>query len=316
MEKEKRVCLRDRDLELIMFLGEYGVITNENVKLLYQSEYYYKNRLASLAKGEMIERLYGKVILGRKGKQYLNKTGLGYRNINRDENYQKRMERISDIACKVKSCGWDFEPSWRCDVNTYTKRGNRFVGIMSREERDWEESQEKFYKKSYIVYFLHKDITARELRYIGREIERNKGDFKGLIIFTEIQEHMKKPKFDDIQYEEVYTIPYDDSAWETFKIIKDENFMHQRVENIFDDRLVSLRAKSFYDNIYIKEGDIYTYIYYMPFANFELMNHINFQVTDYLRDNRRSIVVCLENCVEYVRGYLDEKVEVICVSME
>lgn len=35
MEKEKRVCLRDRDLELIMFLAEYGVITNENVKLLY-----------------------------------------------------------------------------------------------------------------------------------------------------------------------------------------------------------------------------------------------------------------------------------------
>ena len=54
MEKEKRVCLRDRDIELILFLAEYGSITNENVKLLYQSEYYYKNRLASLAKGDMI----------------------------------------------------------------------------------------------------------------------------------------------------------------------------------------------------------------------------------------------------------------------
>ena len=43
MEKEKRVCLRDRDIELILFLAEYGSITNENVKLLYQSEYYYKN---------------------------------------------------------------------------------------------------------------------------------------------------------------------------------------------------------------------------------------------------------------------------------
>ena len=28
----------------------------KNVKLLYQSEYYYKNRLASLAKGDMIEQ--------------------------------------------------------------------------------------------------------------------------------------------------------------------------------------------------------------------------------------------------------------------
>lgn len=105
MEKEKRICLRSRDIELIMFLAEYGIITNENVKLLYQSEYYYKNRLASLAKGDMIERLYGKVVLSRKGKGYLNEVGLGYRNINRDATYKKRMERISDIACKVKSCG-------------------------------------------------------------------------------------------------------------------------------------------------------------------------------------------------------------------
>ena len=31
MEKEKRVCLRSRDVELILFLAEYGIITNENV---------------------------------------------------------------------------------------------------------------------------------------------------------------------------------------------------------------------------------------------------------------------------------------------
>ena len=125
MEKEKKVCLRNRDLELMLFLSEYGVITNENVKLIYKSEYYYKNRLASLAKGDMIERLYGKVILGTKGKRFLNEVGFGYRNVNRDENYKKRMERISDVACKFKDCGWFFEPSWRCDINTYTKRSNR-----------------------------------------------------------------------------------------------------------------------------------------------------------------------------------------------
>lgn len=246
----------------------------------------------------------------------MNKTGLGYRNINRDGNYQKKMERISDIACKVKSCGWYFELSWRCDVNTYTKRGNRFVRIMSREERDWGESQENFYKRAYIVYFLHKDITTRELKYISREIERNKGNFKGLIIFTEIKEHMKKPKFDNIQYEESYIIPCEGDIWSVFKRIKDENFMHQRVESIFADNLVSLRAKSFYDDFYIKEGHIYTYIYYMPFANFNLMHYINFQATNHLMNNTKAIVVCLENFVEYVRGYLDERVEVICVSME
>lgn len=153
MEKEKRICLRNRDFNFIMYLSEYGIITNENVKLFYDSKYYYKNRLASLAKGEFIERVYGKVVLGRKGKSYLNKIGLGYRNINRNETYKKRMERISDVSCKVQLAGWFFEPSWRCSVNTYTKRGNRFIGVMSREKRWWQEADEDFYPRSYIVYF-------------------------------------------------------------------------------------------------------------------------------------------------------------------
>ena len=81
-----------------MYLAEYGIITNENVKLFYDSEYYYKNRLASLAKGGFIERLYGKVVLGKKGKSYLNETGLGYRNINRNETYKKWKELVMFLA--------------------------------------------------------------------------------------------------------------------------------------------------------------------------------------------------------------------------
>lgn len=139
---------------------------------------------------------------------------------------------------------------------------------MSREKRDWEESQDDFYKKSYIIYFLHKGITERELRYIGREIERNRSNFKGLVVFTEIQKYLNKPRFDRIQYEESYIIPYESDIWSVFKRIKDENLMH----------------------------------------------YINFQATNYLVNNTKDIVVCLENCVEYVRGYLDKRVEVICLE--
>ena len=316
MKKEKRVYLRGRDVELILFLAEYGIITNENVKLLYQSEYYYKNRLASLAKGDMIKRSYGKVILSRKGKRYLNEVGLGYRNINRDETYKKRMERISDIACKVKSCSWYFEPSWKCDVNTYTKRGNRYVGIISREEKRWNEEFEDFYKRSYIVYFLNKDITPRELKYIDREINRNKSKFNGLIVFTQDDKYLYKPKFENIRYNESYIIPYNQKAWKVFKLIKDENFMNDRVYDIFGDKLISLKYKSFFDDYYIKENNVYTYIFYMPFANFYLMDYLNYLATDNLHSDVEVKVICLDTCVEYARKYLDEKVEVTCISVD
>ena len=92
--------------------------------------------------------------------------------------------------------------------------------------------------------------------------------------------------------------------------------MKERVYDIFRGELVTLKVKYYWDMYYIKEQDEYYYIYYMPFANFNLMHHINIEVNSYLREGANAKVVCLENCVKYVRKYLDDKVEVICVSVE
>lgn len=311
----KRVCLRDRDIEFLMFLSEYGIIKNENVKLFYNSEFYYKNRLASLAKGEMVERLYGKVGLGRKGKSYLNKMGFGYRNINRDDNYKKRMERVSDISCKIQLSGWSFEPSWRCEVNTYTKRGNRYVGVMSRYGRGYAEKEDDFFKRSYIVYYLHYDISPRELKYILREITRNKNRFRGLVVFTEenIWEYHKK--FEDTGYIESYLIPYDDEQWEILKCIKDEQFMQKKVYEVFGEELLTLRCKTIFEEFYLKDEEYTTYVFYMPFLNFDLMHYINFVSSDRrLFGDVKSKMICLDNCIWEARKYLDKEVEVVCVE--
>ena len=67
---------------------------------------------------------------------------------------------------------------------------------------------------------------------------------------------------------------------------------------------------------YIKENNVYTYIFYMPFANFYLMDYINFLSNDNLTLDAKVKVVCLDCCVNYVRKYLDEKVEVTCISID
>ena len=312
MEKEKRICLRNRDFNFIRYLSEYGIIANENVKLFYDSKYYYKNRLASLAKGEFVERLYGKVVLGRKGKNYLNETGLGYRNINRNETYKKRMERISDVSCKVQLSGWYFEPSWRCSVNTYTKRGNRFIGVMSREKRWWQESDEDFYKRSYIVYFLHKDITQRELKYIDKELDRNKNNFRGAIIFIEDEWLLNHPKFTNINFSENYIILYQKEIWEIFKKILDEEYMKNKIINIFGEDIY--RVKGYIYEIYCKkEDDLYTYIFPMPFADFSIMDWINDMIDSSLFGNTRFKVVCNDFCLGEVRKVLKDEVDVICI---
>ena len=296
-----------------MYLSEYGIITNENVKLFYDSKYYYKNRLASLAKGEFIERLYGKVVLGRKGKSYLNETGLGYRNINRNETYKKRMERISDVSCKVQLAGWFFEPSWRCNINTFTKRGNRFIGVMSREKRWWQETDEDFYKRSYIVYFLHKDITPRELKYIDKELDRNKNDFRGAIIFIEDEWLLNHPKFSNINFSENYIIIYQKEIWEIFKKILDEDYMKNKIINIFGEDVY--RVKGYIYEMYCKkEDDLYTYIFPMPFVDFSIMDWINDMVDSSPFSNTKFKVVCNDFGLRQVRKFLKDDVDVICIT--
>ena len=311
MRREKKVCLRDRDLTLMFHLSDYGIITNENVKEMYGSKYYYKNRLASLAKGEMIERQYGKVVLGTKGKKYLNDTGIGYRNTNRNESYKKRMERISDIACKFRNCTWFFRPSWECSVNTYTKRGNRFVGIATRTHRELLEKDEDFYKREgYIVYFLYKEITLRELRYIDKEIQRNNEHFRGLIIFTEYNHYLRKPRFVNCRFKDFYTIYYDKKCWEIIRLIKNENYMEKKLYEMYGYNLVSLCGKSFFDEYYIEKNNEKKYIYPMAFANFYIMDYLNSMKKSFMHSDQNMTVVCTDYCFEDVRKYLDDRIEV------
>ncbi len=309
---DKKVCLRDRDIEFLKFLAEYGIIKNENVKLFYNSEYYYRNRLASLAKGKIIERLYGKVVLGRNGKIYLNKIGIGYRNINRNETYKKRLERISDICCKIRLCGWYFEPSWKCNLSTYTKRGNRYFGVMSRLENVLTKNGWSYYKKSYIVYYFPKDITQKELRYIYKEIDRNKNTFRGLIVIIEDDVWKYHKNFEHFAYGESYLIPHNESSWKILNIINDETFMPYLPYEVYGDKLESIVNYSIFREYYFKEGELTTYVYYMPFLNFFMLKHINENVNDKSYKDTEHKLVCLDNCILEARKYLDEKVQIIC----
>ena len=93
--------------------------------------------------------------------------------------------------------------------------------------------------------------------------------------------------------------------------------MNQKVYEIFGDKLISLREKSFGDKYYYKENNDYIYVYYMPFANFNLMNYLNYASEEKLLFPGDKVkVVCLENCVEYARKYLNEEVEIISINIK
>ena len=88
---------------------------------------------------------------------------------------------------------------------------------------------------------------------------------------------------------------------------------YDKVHEIFGNKLISLKAKSFFEEYYIKENNIYTYIFYMPFANFYLIDYLNYLTTNDLHSDIKVRVLCFDYSVEYIRKYLNEKIEVNCI---
>ena len=85
------------------------------------------------------------------------------------------------------------------------------------------------------------------------------------------------------------------------------------MQSIIHKIFILNNAKNFPCFFIIWDNNVYIYIFYMPFANFYLMDYINFLSSDDLTSDAKVKVVCLDCCVDYVRKYLDEKVEIVCL---
>ena len=108
---------------------------------------------------------------------------------------------------------------------------------------------------------------------------------------------------------------YDASVWRIFEKIKDEDYMKERVYDIYGDEFKKLSDRLF-ESYYLNQNDVYTYVFPMPFADFAKMEYINFMANRNECSDAEFKVVCEDCCVEYVRKFLDEMVEVCCLEGE
>lgn len=100
---------------------------------------------------------------------------------------------------------------------------------------------------------------------------------------------------------------------ENIQKILDEDYMKNRIINIFGEDIY--RVKGYIYEIYCKKkDDLYTYIFPMPFVDFSIMDWINEMVDSSLFSNTRFKVVCNDFCLEEVRKFLKDEVNVICIT--
>ena len=70
------IRLQSRDIELLVFLGRYKMMSLDNTRYIYETVTYQEKRMVALVKHNYIKRLKHRYItLGTKGKEYLLENG-------------------------------------------------------------------------------------------------------------------------------------------------------------------------------------------------------------------------------------------------
>lgn len=172
--KDKKIFLRERDLELLLFLAENGVVLKEKVYSTYGNERYSRRRVRLLIEAGILARKNRLYFLGPEGKRVLRSQGITIRNLPTTVELRKRMAEINQFAMDMQDSKWKFLPAFEAKAMYGMDRGSRLYGVLTREE------------EKYAIYKVPKRADKRLInRYIAEIGRLITADIERAVIFVE-----------------------------------------------------------------------------------------------------------------------------------
>lgn len=197
----ERIRLQNRDIELLIFLGKYKIISLDNTRYIYETVTYQEKRIVALAKYNYIRRLKHRYItLGIKGKEYLLENGFEIREHCRNENNIERLNVISDIASCLIQDNLNFIPSWNMKKEDEpTTHSRRYIGKLEYN------NQEEF-----LVYAIYDGKNDKYIKSIYYDIRKENGYTNAMIFTNDIEKIVLHEK--EFYFGNKYTVlvPYNE----------------------------------------------------------------------------------------------------------
>lgn len=275
-----RIRLQNRDIELLIFLGKYKIISLDNTRYIYETKTYQEKRIVSLVKHNYIRRLKHRYItLEIKGKGYLIENGYEVINHCRNENNMERLNVISDIASCLIQDNLNFIPSWEMKKKDEpTTHSRRYIGKLEYNFED-----------EFLVYAIYEGKNDKYIKSIYYDI-RKENEYKNAMIFTN---DIEKIVFNEkgFYFGNNYTvlIPYDEYG--KFLIRNNyeiRNSIYCRLKELYN---VEITGFKFAD---LKLDDN-NYIVIMPLINMEKLSRLYY----YFKENENYKNIYIFGLEEY-----------------
>jgi len=281
------MILQNRDIELLIFLGKYKIISLDNTKYIYETKIYQEKRIVLLAKHDYVRRLKHRYItLGSKGKEYLLENGFEVRNHCRNENNMKRLNVISDIASCLIQDNLIFIPSWNMkkedEPTTYSRR---YIGNLDYNE------------ENFLVYAVYEGKDDKYLKSIYYDIKKENGCANAMIFTNNIEKIVLHEKGFYFGNQYTILIPYDEYG----KFLMRNNYairhsIYLRIKEMYDVELSDFRLAD------LKVDDD-NYIVIMPLINMEILARLHYYFNE--NDNYKNIYIFgLEEYESVIKQYL------------
>lgn len=254
--------MKDKDLEIILFVNKYKYVKVSDFKYLYDNKQYYKNKVKQLLKDEYLRKIKWYVVLGRKGKSYLENLGYKCSRISYEKVYVDRQKVISSFVARYyNNKNIKFIPSIDIkDKQIFTITSRRFIGILNIE------------KTEYLIYYISKKHTDKYIQSVTYDIRKERR-FKKVIVFTEDIERIDINQF-VFGLDELLIIPITE---ENLYLLENINKIdHQRIFiNMYKNKVYL--SKYDFCNYYTKpEG----FISLLPFIDSEKLCGIKYFILE------------------------------------
>ena len=281
------MTLQNRDIELLIFLGKYKIISLDNARYIYETKTYQEKRIVLLTKHNYVRRLKHKYItLGSKGKEYLNENGFEVRSHCRNENNIERLNVISDIASCFIQDNLDFTPSWNMkkedEPTTYSRR---YIGNLDYNE------------ENFLVYAIYEGKDDKYVESIYYDIRKENGYANAMIFTNNIEKIVLHEK--GFYFGNKYTIliPYNEYG----KFLMRHNYevrhsIYLRIKEMYNVQLSDFRLAD------LKIDDD-NYVVIMPLINMEILARLHYYFND--NDKHKNIYIFgLEEYESVIKRYL------------
>lgn len=284
----KGIRLQNRDIELLIFLGKYKIISLDNTRYIYETVTYQEKRIVVLAKHNYIRRLKHRYItLGIKGKEYLLENGFEIRNHCRNENNVERLNVISDIASSLIQNNLNFIPSWNMKKEYEpTTHSRRYIGKLEYN------NQEEF-----LVYAIYDGKDDKYIKSIYYNIRKENGYTNAMIFTKDIEKIILHEK--GFYFGNRYTVlvPYNDYG----KFLLRNNYEIRRSIYLRIDEMYKVELSDFKLTDLKLDGNNYVVI--MPLINMETLAKLYYYYNEN-EGNKNIYIFGLEEYENVIKQYL------------